>query len=65
MLHHAAAHMPHVDAIRGSSAGTYIDNRVMSASIFRGISPDLFEKRVKRIFLDIQKGIGCPFGDNK
>jgi len=55
MLHHAAAHMPRVDAIGGSSAGIYINNRVMSASIFRGVSPDLFEKRVKHIFLDIQK----------
>ena len=44
MLHHAAAHMPRVDAIGGSSAGVYINNHVMSASIFRGISPDLFEK---------------------
>jgi len=60
MLQHAAAHMPRVDAIGGSSAGIYIKNRVMSASIFRGISPDLFEKRVKHIFLDIQKEWGVP-----
>jgi len=60
ILHHAAAHMPRVDAIGGSSAGVYINNRVMSASIFRGISPDLFEKRVKHIFLDIQKEWGVP-----
>jgi len=60
MLHHAAAHMPRVDAIGGSSAGIYINNRAMSASIFRGISPDLFEKRVKHIFLDIQKEWGVP-----
>ena len=60
MLHHAAAHMPRVDAIGGSSAGIYINNRVMSASIFRGVSPDLFEKRVKHIFLDIQKEWGVP-----
>ena len=61
MLHHAAAHMPRIDAIGGSSAGIYISNRVMSASIFRGISPDLFEKRVKNIFLDIQKEWDVPF----
>jgi len=61
MLHHAAAHMPRVDAIGGSSAGIYINNRVMSASIFRGVPPDLFEKRVKRIFLDIQKEWDVPF----
>ena len=60
MLHHAAAHMPRVDAIGGSSAGIYINNRVMSASIFRGVSPDLFEKRVKNIFLDIQKEWDVP-----
>ena len=61
MLHHAAAHMPRIDAIGGSSAGIYISNRVMSASIFRGISPGLFEKRVKNIFLDIQKEWDVPF----
>ena len=61
MLHRAAAHMPHVDAIGGSSAGIYINNRVMNASIFRGISPELFEKKVKNIFLDIQKEWRVPF----
>ncbi|MBA7534241.1 hypothetical protein ES705_26487 [subsurface metagenome] len=61
MLHRAAARMPRVDAIGGSSAGIYINNRVMSASIFRGVPPDLFEKRVKRIFLDIQKKWDVPF----
>jgi predicted NBD/HSP70 family sugar kinase len=61
MLHRAAAHLPRVDAIGGSSAGVYINNRVMSASIFRGIFPDLFEKRAKNIFLDIQKEWDVPF----
>ena len=61
MLHRAAARMPRIDAIGGSSAGVYINNRVMSASIFRGISPELFEKRVKNIFLDIQKEWDVPF----
>ena len=60
MLHRAAARMPRIDAIGGSSAGIYINNRVMSASIFHGISPDLFEKRVKHLFLDIQKEWGIP-----
>ena len=61
MLHRAAAHMPSVNAIGGSSAGIYINNRVMRASIFRGIPPDLFESKVKNIFLDIQKVWGVPF----
>ena len=60
MLHHAAAHMPRVDAIGGSSAGIYINNQVMTASIFRGVPPELFKKRVKNIFLDIQKEWGVP-----
>ncbi|GAI20797.1 unnamed protein product, partial [marine sediment metagenome] len=61
MLHRAAAHMPRVHAIGGSSAGIYINNRVMRASIFRGIPPDLFGKKVKNIFLDMQKEWGVPF----
>jgi len=61
MLHRAAARMPRIDAIGGSSAGVYINNRVMAASIFSGISSDLFEKRVKNIFLDIQKEWDVPF----
>jgi predicted NBD/HSP70 family sugar kinase len=51
----AAAHLPRVDAIGGSSAGVYVNNRVKVASLFRGIAPDVFERRVKNMFLDIQK----------
>jgi len=58
MLHRAAAHMPRVDAIGGSSAGIYINNRVMRASIFRGIPPDLFESKVKNIFFRYAKRSG-------
>ena len=51
--------MPRVDAIGVSSAGVYINNRVMVASLFRGISPELFEKKIKPLFLDLQKtGLG-------
>ncbi len=60
MLHRTAAYMPRVDAIGGSSAGIYINNRVMNASIFRGIPEDLFNKKVKNIFLDIQYEWGVP-----
>lgn len=61
MLHRAAARMPRIDAIGGSSAGIYINNRVMVASIFRAIRPDLFKSKVKNIFLDIQKEWNVPF----
>ncbi|MGQ9617999.1 MAG: ROK family protein [Candidatus Aminicenantia bacterium] len=59
-LHSAASHLPRVDAIGGSSAGIYINNRVMVASLFRAISDEVFEKRVKNIFLDIQRAWNVP-----
>jgi len=49
-LKRAAAHLPRVDAIGGSSAGVYVNNRVKVASLFRGVPPDLFENRVKKNF---------------
>ncbi len=57
-LKSAAAHLPRVDAIGVSAAGIYINNRVMVASLFRGIPPDLFERRIKGLFLEIQKAWG-------
>jgi predicted NBD/HSP70 family sugar kinase len=61
-LHRAAAHLPRVDAIGGSAAGVYVNNEVRAASLFRGVSPEDFEKRVRRIFFDLQKEwTGVPF----
>jgi predicted NBD/HSP70 family sugar kinase len=61
-LKKAASHLPRVDAIGGSAAGIYLDNRVKVASLFRGVSPEQFEKRVKNMFLEIQKVWGgVPF----
>jgi predicted NBD/HSP70 family sugar kinase len=54
-LKKAAAHLPRVDAIGGSAAGIYLDNRVKVASLFRGVGPELFQKRVRNMFLDIKK----------
>jgi len=59
-LKSAAAHLPRVDAIGGSSAGVYIDNRPRVASLFRGIPRDLFEQRTARLFLDLQREWGVP-----
>jgi predicted NBD/HSP70 family sugar kinase len=53
-LRHAAQHLPRVDAIGGSAAGVYLNNTVRFSSLFRGIEGDLFEKRVRNIFLDIK-----------
>jgi len=57
----AAAKMPRADAIGGSSAGVIINNRPMIASLFRGVPKDLFNKKVKSIFLDLAKEWGVPF----
>ena len=54
----AASHMPRVDAIGVSSAGVYIDNRIMVASLFLKVSDEDFEKRVKNMYLDVAKEIG-------
>ena len=54
-LRKAAAHLPRVDAIGGSAAGIYVGNRVKVASLFRGVPPDVFERRVKNLFLEIKQ----------
>ncbi len=54
-LKKAAAHLPRVDAIGGSAAGVYVNNRVKAGSLFRGVPRDVFEARVKDMFLDIRR----------
>ncbi|HLE52032.1 MAG TPA: ROK family protein [Anaerolineales bacterium] len=55
----AALKMPRVDAIGGSSAGIYIDNRPMVASLFRGIPAERFPE-IKNIFLRISDEMDVP-----
>lgn len=54
-LRKAAAHLPRVDAIGGSAAGVYVNNRVKAGSLFRGVPQDVFEARVRDLFLDVRK----------
>jgi len=54
-LRKAAAHLPRVEAIGGSAAGIYVHNRVKAASLFRGVPPDLFNSRVKDLFLEVKR----------
>ncbi len=54
-LRRAAAHLPRVDAIGGSAAGVYVNNEVRAGSLFRGVSPDDFESKVRRIFFRIRE----------
>ena len=58
----AAAHLPRVDAIGGSAAGVYINNKVRVASLFRGVTdPAVFDAKVKGMFLDLAKEWKVPF----
>jgi predicted NBD/HSP70 family sugar kinase len=59
-IRRAAAHLPRLDAVGGSAAGVYINNRVRVASLFRGIPKELFEERVADMFLRIGKELGVP-----
>ena len=54
----AASHMPRVDAIGVSSAGVYVDNKIMVASLFLKVSDEEFEKRVKNMYIDVAREIG-------
>ncbi len=54
----AASHMPRVDAIGVSSAGVYIENRIMVASLFLKVNEEDFDKKVKNMYLDVAKEIG-------
>ncbi len=54
----AASYMPRVDAIGVSSAGVYIDNRIMVASLFLKLSDEDFEKHAKTMYLDVAKELG-------
>jgi len=58
-LREAAAHMPRVDAIGGSAAGVYVNNRVMVASLFRGVPKDRFQA-ARDLFLRIREELGVP-----
>ena len=59
-LKSAAEHLPRVDAVGVSSAGIYINNRTMNASLFLKVPPELYEKKVKDIYI---RAITDTFGD--
>jgi len=58
-LRAAISRMPRVDAIGGSSAGVYIDNRPMVASLFRGVPADRYDE-IRNLFLRIRDEFGVP-----
>ncbi len=56
----AASKMPRVDAVGISSAGVYINNRTMAASLFLKVPDDLFEQKVKDIYI---RAVKDTFGE--
>ncbi|NCC50359.1 MAG: ROK family protein [Spartobacteria bacterium] len=59
-LKRAAMRLPRVDAIGGSSAGVYIDDRPMVASLFRAVPSSDFKQHVQPMFKRIGEEWGVP-----
>jgi predicted NBD/HSP70 family sugar kinase len=57
-IRQAAAHLPRIDAIGVSSAGIIINNRCMAALLFKQVSPEDFDRRIKSVYLDVAKKWG-------
>jgi predicted NBD/HSP70 family sugar kinase len=58
----AAEYLPRVDAVGGSAAGVYINNRPRVGSLYRGVPKPVFDTRIRNLFLDLQTAWGgIPF----
>ncbi|MEW5961591.1 MAG: ROK family protein [Chloroflexota bacterium] len=55
----AQSKMPRLDAIGGSAAGIYVNNRPMVASLFRSVPAERFDE-IKNMFLRIRDEFGVP-----
>lgn len=61
-LKRAAEKLPRVDAIGGSAAGIYINSEPRVASLFRGISAEDFQSKIRFLFRALQREWGdVPF----
>ncbi len=58
-LRKAAAKLPQVDAIGGSAAGVYVDNKVRVASLFRSVPQERYDE-VRNVFLRIRGEMNAP-----
>ena len=59
-LKSAAAHLPRVDAVGVSSAGIFINDRTMTASLFLKVPEEVYDAKVKDIYL---RAVHDTFGD--
>ncbi len=58
----AARHLPRIDAIGGSSAGVYVNNKVRIASLFRGVRDEaVFDAKVRDMFVELAREYAVPF----
>ena len=56
----AASKMPRVDAIGVSSAGVYVNNKIMVASLFLKVPKEDYKEHVQPMYINIAKEIGAP-----
>ena len=56
----AASKMPRVDAIGVSSAGVYVDNKIMVASLFIKVDKSKYGDYIKNMYLNVAREIGAP-----
>ena len=56
----AASKMPRVDAIGVSSAGVYVNNKIMVASLFLKVPKEDYKPHVQNMYIDIAKELGAP-----
>ncbi|HCH74884.1 MAG TPA: transcriptional regulator [Clostridiales bacterium] len=56
----AASKMPCVDAIGVSSAGVYINNKIMVASLFLKVPKEDYKEHVQPMYINIAKELGAP-----
>ena len=59
-IRRAAAHLPRLDAVGGSAAGVYINNRVRVGSLYRGVPEKDFAEKIAPLFLRIRDELGVP-----
>ena len=58
----AASKMPTVDAIGVSSAGVYVDNKIMVASLFLKVDKSVHGDYVKNMYINVAKQMSEDFG---
>ena len=57
----AAAHLPRIDGIGGSSAGVYVDGQPRLVSLFRGVSEKDFKEKIWPLFDELAAEFKVPF----